>query len=72
MTYKGHVKNGVVVLDEPVTLPEGTVVLVEPVEKPDDLESLRQGLLKLAGTAKGLPSDMARNHDHYIHGTLRK
>jgi hypothetical protein len=24
------------------------------------------------GKAKGLPSDMARNHDHYIHGTRKR
>ena len=29
MTYRGHVKNGVVVLDEPVKLPEGAEVKVD-------------------------------------------
>jgi hypothetical protein len=29
MTYRGHIQNGVVVLDEPVTLPEGSTVFVE-------------------------------------------
>ena len=24
-----------------------------------------------AGTCKGLPSDLARNHDHYLHGRPR-
>ncbi len=28
MTYRGHVKNGVVVLDDPVALPEGCKVAV--------------------------------------------
>lgn len=28
-------------------------------------------LLEFAGTAEGLPRDMARNHDHYLHGTPR-
>ena len=32
MTYRGQVKNGVVVLEGPTRLPEGTVVAVEPVE----------------------------------------
>jgi len=35
------------------------------------LERLRKGLLDLAGTVSG-PIDMARNHDHYIHGTPKK
>lgn len=29
MTYCGHIKNGVAVLDEPVDLPDGTPVRVE-------------------------------------------
>lgn len=29
-------------------------------------------LQEIAGTAKGLPSDFARNHDHYLHGTPRR
>ncbi len=33
-----------------------------------ELQELRQTLLRWAGKAKGLPADMARNHDHYLHG----
>jgi hypothetical protein len=29
MTYRGHIKNGVAVLDTPVNLPDGTPVRVE-------------------------------------------
>ncbi len=72
MTYKGHVENGAVVLDEPVSLPDGTEVRVEPVRRADRWEGLREGLLKLAGTVEGMPSDMARNHDHYLHGAPRR
>ena len=78
MTYKGRVTNGVVVLEDPKALPEGSVVMVEPVvESPSDTErqqlaDLRQTLLRWAGTAKGLPPDLARNHDHYLHGRPRK
>lgn len=32
MVYRGHVENGVVVLDNSARLPEGTRVSVEPVE----------------------------------------
>ena len=65
MTYKGRVENGVVVLDGSARLAEGTVVRVEPVQDTQSLASLREGLLKLAGTVEGMPPDMARNHDHY-------
>jgi len=27
---------------------------------------------KFAGSVRGLPSDMALNHDHYLHGLPRK
>ena len=33
MTYRGHVKNGQVALDEPVALPEGAPVNIEVVEQ---------------------------------------
>jgi hypothetical protein len=33
MTYRGHVQNGQIVLDEPADLPEGTEVSVELVKQ---------------------------------------
>jgi len=68
MTYRGHVKNGVVVLDAPVALPEGSPVSVEPLETPELIQSLRDGLRRFSGTVKDLPEDMAARHDHYAHG----
>ncbi|MEK6286000.1 MAG: hypothetical protein AABO57_09695 [Acidobacteriota bacterium] len=68
--YEGKVVNGVVVLENGDSLPEGTRVRVLTVEPTG--ETLGQRLLKFAGTAKGLPSDMAENHDHYIHGRPKK
>lgn len=29
-------------------------------------------LLRLAGTAEGLPPDLAENHDHYLYGMPRR
>jgi hypothetical protein len=45
-------------------------------EKVEDLAKARRQtigevLLSLAGTAEDLPADMARHHDHYLHGTPR-
>jgi tartrate dehydratase beta subunit/fumarate hydratase class I family protein len=77
MTWKGKVTNGVVVLEDPKALPEGTSVKVELVsgrrgkaKAPRDDAWKR--LLRWAGRGKGLPSDLARNHDHYLHGRPRK
>lgn len=71
MTLEGTVSNGVIVLDQSEALPEGTRVriIVESAEPPT---TLGQRLLKLAGIAEGLPSDMAEQHDHYIHGTPKR
>ena len=71
MTYRGTVKGGVVVLGPGAHLDEGVEVMIEPIESPDDLARLRRGLLELAGTVSG-PPDLAKNHDHYIHGTPKK
>lgn len=78
MTYRGRVKNGVVVLDSGVRLREGMDVRVEPVDQSEDVaadsqgsQPLREGLLSFSGVVKEGPSDLARNHDHYLHGAPR-
>lgn len=72
MTYKGKIKNGVVVLESGASLPEGAEVVVESAAEHDEYASLREGLLQFAGVVKDRPSDIAYNHDHYIHGTPKK
>ncbi|MFL5329732.1 MAG: hypothetical protein ACJ8C4_12535 [Gemmataceae bacterium] len=74
MELEGTVQNGMIVPDEPNQLVEGDRVLIL-TNKPrsnEQLSPLAQRLLKLAGTAAGLPSDMARNHDHYLHGAPKQ
>lgn len=69
MTYRGHVKNGQIALDEPVCFPEGAEVVVVLVVKPQiDGEDLNAVLLRHAGQGENLPSDLAEHHDHYAHG----
>ena len=41
-------------------------------KEPEGEESLSEILLSFAGKAKGLPEDMALNHDHYLHGLPKK
>jgi len=79
MTYRGRVKNGVIVLESGVRLREGMDVRVEPVEEAEhaapgsqEPNQLREGLLSFSGAVKEGPADLARNHDHYLHGTPRK
>lgn len=78
MTYKGRVANGVIVLEPGAQLREGMDVRVEPVldgegttQSAAELSQLQQGLLGFSGIIKDGPADLARNHDHYLHGTPR-
>jgi len=78
MAIQGHVENGHIVLDSPLRLPEGTKITV--LVQSDDREShssvtfpsLFERLKSVAGKAKGLPSDLAINHDHYLHGQPKR
>jgi hypothetical protein len=77
MTLQGTINSGAIVLDEPAALPEGTrvevlVKVVEGHENGKPKSTLSQRLLKHAGTVPGLPSDLARQHDHYVHGTPKR
>lgn len=72
MTYRGRVRNGGVVLDEPVQLPEGAEVEVRVLSEEAQEPTVGDMLMKFAGKAKGLPPDLARNHDHYLYGVPKK
>jgi hypothetical protein len=74
MTFRGSIKNGKIILDGSPALPEGAPVKVEIIPRPKSKRALTLGekLLKIAGTAKGLPSDLAKNHDHYLYGRPKR
>jgi hypothetical protein len=59
------------VLDNPTGLADGTEEEIAPVNQ-DTPASWAEVLKDVIGTAKGLPSDSARNHDHYLYGTDKK
>jgi hypothetical protein len=76
MSVRGHVQGGIVVLDEPHALPEGAEVRVEIVSPElatavadEEEQSLRDILLKYAGTLRDLPPDLAKNHHRYLYET---
>jgi hypothetical protein len=68
--------NGGVVLDAPVSLPNGTEVEIAtvvgevsaPISRPTWAEVFRD----VIGQAEGLPEDFSTNHDHYIHGSPKR
>jgi hypothetical protein len=70
----GRVVDGIVVLDPPGKLENGTEVRVRPIQKTSEADetSLSEMLLSFAGTVEGLPEDMALNHDHYLYGVPKK
>jgi hypothetical protein len=72
MSYKGTVKNGVVVLPPEVKLPEGAPVEVTPLEAQADDPPFLQAILKLAKRRPDWPADFALNHAHYAKGHPRK
>lgn len=76
MTYRGHFKSGVVVLEGDARPPEGALVVVDVVEpEPVRAESgptWADVFHDVIGKATGLPEDLADNHDHYIHGAPKR
>jgi hypothetical protein len=75
---RGRVQNGVVVLDDPQVLREGTEVAVKPLSRRGKRTGAGNGpavsraLARLAGKAVGLPPDAARNVDHYLYGHAKR
>ncbi len=74
MSYRGHVENGGVVIDEAVRLPEGAAVAVDLVGVPnakvkqDGGPTLYERLEPVVGIVTGLPADASANVDHYLYG----
>lgn len=82
MTYKGTVQNGVILVEEGVRLPEGAEVQIEladSAQPPTDTSgepTIGQKLAALGRWAEtqpcDLPSDLAANHDYYLHGVPKR
>ena len=76
MTLHGKMTNGVIVLENGLSLPEGTRVTVRPFKKPAakgaSKPTKRKKLLRHAGKAAGLPTDAARNLDRYLYGHAKQ
>jgi hypothetical protein len=73
MTHQGRVgKAGIILLDDPGALAEGTMVAIRPIKAGAKTKrprtQNRRAILKFAGKAKGLPRDASRNIDHYLYG----
>jgi hypothetical protein len=72
-----HSNGEALVPDEPVELPSGTKyrVTAEPLEEEGGGEArpLRELAAEFAGKLVGdYPPDLAKNHDHYLHGRPKR
>jgi len=72
MSVTGIVTNGVIVLPPGVQFPDGTEVELTPLFSAKDAEEFTAELLRIASQTKNLPPDLAKNHDHYLHGLPKK
>lgn len=82
MTYYGTVQNGVVMLQNGASRPDGTCVTVIPVRDSaqhpvsGEQQTIWQKLADLGRQVESepcdLPSDLAANHDHYMHGLPKR
>lgn len=66
MSITTTVEEGKIVLPPGVDWPNGTVVRVEPVE--EQLPTLRELMKDFEGIGDKGITDMAANHNHYLHG----
>lgn len=79
MVYRGKVKNGVVVLDDPSALPEGTDVSVRALAGASGksrsakvAETMYERYKRCIGKAKAMPPDASVNIDHYLYGAPKR
>ena len=71
MSYKGKIKNGVVVLPPEAKLSEGSEVEVTPLPIGAEDPPFLQKILKLS-KVRDWPTDFALNHAHYAKGHPKK
>ena len=75
MTTGGTMRDGVIVLDEVLRVPDGTRVRIEVVERTESVAptdpSFSEAFAALRGAIKG-PEDFAEQLDHYRLGTPKR
>jgi hypothetical protein len=81
VTFQGTVQNGVIILEGGACLPDGTTVTIVPslgnqLRDESETSTIGKELAELGRWAEmqtcNLPSDLAKNHDHYLHGLPKR
>ena len=70
MGYRGHIEGGSVVLDEPISLPDGTMVRIDPVVEgsADVLEMAREVYSGLSSEDVADIERLAFDRRHFFEG----
>ena len=71
MEMEGVVRNGVIVPDAELALPEGARVRIS-IAPDDATKPFGQRFARFKGAVPELPADMAKQHDHYRLGTPKR
>lgn len=74
MSAYGVLQSGVIVPEKPLPFPEGSRfrISIDQDKETYDGTGLIADLKQWAGQGSELPADLARNHDHYLHGSEKK
>jgi hypothetical protein len=80
MVFRGKIENGMVVVEGPRALPEGSSVTIRVLKptrrrgaKPSGRrKTLYESLRRVVGTVHGLPPDLATNLEHYLYGAPKQ
>ncbi|MFO0850560.1 MAG: hypothetical protein U0871_18675 [Gemmataceae bacterium] len=74
MELEGVVQNGVIVPDDPTTLPEeGTRVRFEPAPpSPEKPKTFGDYFAEFCGVITDAPADLSAQHDHYRLGVPKR
>ena len=68
MVYRGHIENGIVVMDEPATLTEGTQVEIRVVASSSSSKTPKRHWLEFSGAIDDLPPDASQRVDEILYG----
>jgi len=76
MSITAIVENDMIKLPPGVHVPDGTKaeITLKTDEQPHtvgEAAEVTEALLAISARVKGLPSDLAAHHDHYLHGQPR-
>jgi hypothetical protein len=71
MVYRGRVRNGVIIVDDPAVLEEGAEVTVQVVDGTSDAADKvafdrYEHYRSLIGVLDAFPVDWSENHDNYL------